>query len=314
MQILHIGDQAGVACIFAKFQRLRGDQSKVIGIVGDKYGIYEFYKDFIRKVGKETFLDTCLQEAEHADIIHVHGEISALFEIRKKFGISKKIILHYHGTDIRGLEGLQHKRDRPNFFSSILAVMIRKLIGIRIDKKYLNFLAQKLADAVLVSTPDLLKLVKNGILVPIPVDIDHFQPEKSPRNQTSSALTFNTEVSDINRALAYCRENGIELSIEVHDRTTNPIKYNDMPYFMKKYRVYVDIRYIKELLLENLSSTALQSLACGLRVLDYKLAFLDRFPNEHDPRVLVSCLSDIYLRKRNFRLYIWSFLFRLKKN
>lgn len=235
-----------------------------------------------------------------------------MFELRKKFGTSKKIILHYLGTDIRGLEGLNNSP--PNLFSLILAVTKRKVGGIPIDRKYLNFLAQNLADVVLVATPDLLQLVRNGILVPIPVDIDHFKLDKSPKNQKSDALTFNTEVTDISSALDYCRKNGINLDIDVYDRTTNPIMYRDMPDFLKQYRAYVDIRYIRGLLLENLSSTALQSLACGLRVLNYKLAYLDSFPNEHDPRNVVSCLSDIYLRKRSIWLFIWSFFFRLKRS
>src|SRR6185436_3124143 len=85
MRILHILDAAGVACIYSKYQRKQGHDAKVIWNrdVLDKYGIYDFYRDYV---------------------IHVHGYIDILFELRKKFHRQKKIILHYHGTDIRGLK------------------------------------------------------------------------------------------------------------------------------------------------------------------------------------------------------------------
>jgi hypothetical protein len=45
MRILHIWDQAGVACIIAKYQQLEGHNSEVIRISGyDPYGINNFYK------------------------------------------------------------------------------------------------------------------------------------------------------------------------------------------------------------------------------------------------------------------------------
>jgi hypothetical protein len=46
--------------------------------------------------------------------------------------------------------------------------------------------------------------------------------------------------------------------------------------------------------LENLSSTALQSLASGLKVLDYKLQFRQGLPPKHNAVNVVSQLSAIY--------------------
>ena len=106
MRILHILDAAGVACIYSKYQRMQGHDASVIWNkdVADKYGIYEFYKDYLIKVTYEKFTQTCLKEGESVDVIHVHGYIDIMFELRKKFQNQKKIILHYHGTDIRGLK------------------------------------------------------------------------------------------------------------------------------------------------------------------------------------------------------------------
>jgi hypothetical protein len=70
--------------------------------------------------------------------------------------------------------------------------------------------------------------------------------------------------------------------------------YGEMPDFLKQYELYVDIRYVNKKVLENLSKTALESLACGLRVLDYKLNYHKGLPSEHNPSHVISELSHIY--------------------
>jgi hypothetical protein len=90
--------------------------------------------------------------------------------------------------------------------------------------------------------------------------------------------------------------------------------YADMPGFLKKYQIYVDIRYIKQTILRNLSSTALQSLASGLRVLDYQLNYHDTFPVEHDPVNLTRKLLGLYVvKRRRFSRYLWYLAFRISR-
>jgi hypothetical protein len=161
-------------------------------------------------------------------------------------------------------------------------------------KKIGHIRAQKLADAVCVSTPDLLPLVRSGIHIPIPIDTEHFSPKNNSKGKLKDAFTINSEVTNIQRALDLCKKNQINLNIEVIDRTKNPILYADIPDFIRGYRTYVDIRYVNDIVLENLSSTALQSLACGLSVLDYKLQFRRGLPSEHNAENVASQLSKIY--------------------
>jgi hypothetical protein len=289
MRILHLLDAAGVACIYSKYQRLEGYDASVIWNkdVADKYGIYEFYKDHIVNVPYEKFTQTCLKEGETADVIHVHGYIDILFELRKKFGRQKKVILNYHGTDIRGLK----KQELPHrSLLSDTAIKLKMLYR----KKIGHARAQKLADVVCVSTPDLLPLVRNGIHIPIPIDTKHFSPKSNPSGELKEAFTINSEVTNIQRALDLCKKNHINLNVEVFDRTKNPIMYADIPDFIRGYRTYVDIRYVNDIVLENLSSTALQSLACGLSVVDYKLEFRRGLPKEHDAVNVAAQLSKIY--------------------
>ena len=105
MKILHINDKAGVACILVKYQRLSGIESKVLSSnTIDKFGILKFYKDYVDIVDPVNFVEYCISEAKNADIIHIHSGEQLVIKMRKTFGNSKKIILHYHGTDIRGLK------------------------------------------------------------------------------------------------------------------------------------------------------------------------------------------------------------------
>ena len=99
MKILHIHDKAGVACILAKYQRLSGRESKVLSSNKiDKYGILKFYEDYVDVVDRDSFVEYCLSEAKSADIIHIHSDEQLVIKIRKAYGNSKKIVLHYHGT------------------------------------------------------------------------------------------------------------------------------------------------------------------------------------------------------------------------
>ena len=200
MHILHILDAAGVACIYSKFQQTKGHESKVIWNkdVGDKYGIYDYYKDYIINVSHAEFTERCLREGKNAEVIHVHGYIDILFKLHKKFHKSKKFILHYHGTDIRGLnrQMLPH-RSRLSDTVITLKRLYRKKIG--------HSKAQKLADAVCVSTPDLLPLVRNGIHIPIPIDTYHFKPDNNSSVELKEAFTVNSEVTNIQWLLTIVR-------------------------------------------------------------------------------------------------------------
>lgn len=296
LNILHIWDQAGVACVLAKYQRrMQGCQSKVIITSNaDKFGIYDFYSssnnnnnnddnDNIADVvaSPQDFVGTCLKRAEKADVIHVHSRADMVPILRKRFGDSKVIVLHYHGTDIRGLRkySLPHRSIASDI--AIMAIYTAR----RIKNRSTNPQAQKMADRVVVATPDLLELAPPmSVYVPNPVDVDHFRPiRKNPaagertgqsddedNNSSTKALTFNTETADLQLVMQHFEKSRLPYELEVYDRTKNPIRYGDMPAFLGKYRAYVDIRYVNGKVLQNQSKTALEALACGLKVIDRK--------------------------------------------
>jgi glycosyltransferase involved in cell wall biosynthesis len=296
MRILHVWDQAGVAFELAKYQRLRGyDSNAIMAREFDKYGISRFYKEYVIDTTREEFVQRSLDEARSADVLHIHSRSDMVFKFRKRFGNSKKIILEYHGSDIRGIkkQELPHRSKLSDL--AVRGIFTYRRMRDRILRIQLN--AQRMADAVMVSTPDLLPLVSNAIYLPNPVDTDHFTPDKvSLKPERAHALTMDTEAIDIRLTLDYCKKNNVKADIDVYNRIKNPIMYGDMPTFLKKYALYVDVRYVDGRILENLSKTALEALACGLDVLDYKLDRRHSLPSEHIPMNVISRLESIYLR------------------
>ena len=305
MRVLHINDQAGVACVLAKYQLRNGIESKVVSNnTIDKFGILKFYKDYVNIVKPIDFVDHCIAEAKDADIIHIHSNETLVFKIREAFGNSKKIILHYHGTDIRGLVKkkseksiLQNMKNKNKLFLR----KIKKRLWLIKRGYYKSFSveAQNLANEILVATPDLLTLLHNANYLPNPVDLDHFSKKNNNKEEPKyniNALTIHTETGDIQKTLEYCKINNINLKINVYDRTKKPLLYEEVPNFLKKYDIYVDIRVVNGKILENYSKTALESLACGLKVLNYKLEYVDKLPEIHNPVNVVNKLQNIYNR------------------
>jgi glycosyltransferase involved in cell wall biosynthesis len=294
LKILHINDQAGVACILAKFQEKQGVKSKVIAIP-DKYGIKEYYKNNVILVEKENFYNTSLNESASYDIIHLHSVDALVYKLRRRYGNKKKIILHYHGTELRG-----------NYKKSISLALRLKRVGVKMKNKLwllrngytgsIQQTMQHLADIVLVSTPDLLKLANKSYYLPNPVDTELFNENISSFNKDDKydAITIKTEAIDIQKALNYIKDRNLTHNIYVHDRTYNPTPYKDMPDLLKKYNTYIDIKFVNGKLLESSSKTALESLACGLQVLNYQLKYINKLPHEHEALNVVKNLFNLY--------------------
>jgi glycosyltransferase involved in cell wall biosynthesis len=278
LNILHIWDQSAVACVLAKNQQKLGHEVKILRRTGyDRYGIYEFYGEIVTLIPEENFLELSLQEANKADLVHIHSRTDALFYIRRKSNKRNKIIMHFHGSDLRGINQKYKRQDlllNPG-------LLVRNSRSTRVRRKN-NLLAERSADKVLYSTADLRKFLKrnDSVLINIPIDTDHFTPNTN--NQTSKDFfIFNTEaISNMKWIIDYCKRSGID-NLKVIDRMKHPVKYSDMPRFLKQFGTYVDIRYVNDNVLSNLSTTALQSLACGLKVVNYNLEQVSELPRYH---------------------------------
>jgi len=148
--ILHIGNTASVPYYISRAQRKLGIKSDVLSFYNPPYWKkidYYYLSKLPFPINRIFRLLWVLLFFRDYDIYHFHYE-SILFGLDlplwKSFG--KKIIIHYHGTDIR-------------------------------DKKE-NWFYSKNADLIFVSTPDLLKYSKRARWLPNPIDLDEINKVK----------------------------------------------------------------------------------------------------------------------------------------
>jgi hypothetical protein len=266
MKILHVWDQAGVACILAKYQRKLGHDVLVMKRLGyDPFQVFQFYGLPLLDLDGKSFLNQVTKKAREYDIIHVHSISKIIPDLRKRYP-NKTIILHYHGSDVRG------------------AV-----------KTSLQLSGEELSDAIIGSTEDLQPHVGSKMLhVPNPVDTEHFRPTRNIDCHATDALTFKTTDSDTNKIIALLKESGIELSLKIVDRQSDPVPYSEMPHLISGFRTYVDLKFVRGKLLHAPSKTGLECLACGLRVLNYKMEYTDNLPEVYMPEKCAATMLAIY--------------------
>jgi hypothetical protein len=261
LKILHVWDQAGVACILAKQHRKQGHEVRILKRAGyDPFGISQFYGEPLLDMDGKSFLKFAVKQADGYDAVHVHSIYKIIPDLRKKYP-DKKLVLHYHGSEVRG-----------------------KADPLREE-------AEGKADAIIGSTKDLQNYVNNMVHVPNPVDTDHFKPDGALGDK---AFTIRTTRGDAQWVLDYIKKNGIDLDVEVIDREGSPIPYVQVPSVLRQYGTYVDIKYIDGMLLAAPSKTGLESLACGLAVLNHELQFVKGLPEEHKPKVVAQKVMAAY--------------------
>jgi glycosyltransferase involved in cell wall biosynthesis len=252
MKILHVWNTAAVPSILSKFLRRKGVASDVImrGAF-DRYGFKKFYANCTTNydVSVMDFFLIALKKASDYDIIHIHS-VDKLVPLIK-FCHKKPVLLHYHGTDIRG-------RGR-NF----------------IKKVYRSF-----SNGMLVSTPDLLTDLPKAIHIPNPVDIDLFQRTHRRVDAKGRALFFLKYPDNrviIDTVKKYAEKKGLKL--EIYDRRYQgeSILYEKLPQLYNRYEYFID-----RIILKDLSKMALEALACGVKVIKDEHILTD-LPKSHDP-------------------------------
>lgn len=166
----------------------------------------------------------------------------------------KPVVLHYHGDDIRGKWRL-----RRNYWSK--------------------------ANVILYSTLDLLddEVPRHAVYMPNPVDTEFFQKSIKSNQEKNSALAFRYHL-DETKADRYALKHGVFVRIlERH------IPYKEMPEKLKRYEYYIDQTEIP-----SLSKTALEALACGLKVIRWDGEIVENLPEEHTPENVAKRIWRIY--------------------
>jgi len=82
-------------------------------------------------------------------------------------------------------------------------------------------------------------------------------------------------------------KNGLKL--EIVDRVRQPIPYMRLPTFLNSFEYYIDRNYIP-----SLSKTALEALACGVKVIRWDGKIIKKLPEQHKPENVIRKLAEIY--------------------
>jgi len=175
---------------------------------------------------------------------------------------NKPLIIHYHGSKIRGQ---WHRR-----------------------KKYWKY-----ADQIFVVTSDLLKgAPKNVKLIQNPIDKTLFFPQRN--HESLRAIHFKYRVDDI--AIKIAEKHDLHLLI--YDRKKNPIPHIKMPAFLNQFTHLIDVKKdLRGNLLsppEAISKTALEALACNLKVIPYNGEIISGLTYYHEPEFVVTRIYEIY--------------------
>lgn len=256
MRVLHIHNIAGVACVIAKFmdKTFNTESLVVMRKAFDRFGVTTYGQTW--NCGPKIFTIKCLWLARKFDVIHVH-DFDKIVPWLKRLYHNKPIILHYHGTRIRN-----RWKEREQFWSK--------------------------ADAILVSTPDLLKdAPKHAIFIPNPVDTDLFTLKNHRPKNTALYIVKHQEGEDLKWPLNIAEN--LNLRVHIHDRVTNPIPHLKLPQFLNDFEYYIDRNYVP-----SLSKTALEALACGLKVIDYNRELVRELPEQHEPQNVTPQLYKLY--------------------
>lgn len=258
MKILFIGDICGIASLQRKYlKQLYGIEGNVVQRVRyDLGGVSQFYKATMKGSSNSLKTYSISQSLVH-DVVHVHAYDTLVRWV--KWLARKPIVLQYHGSDIRW-----RREEKRKYY--------------------------KHADQIIVSTPDLLEDMPEATYLPNPVDTELFVPRKK-KFCLGTAFHFLYDADD------YAKEftETYSLSLVTHDRSVDPIPYYEMPQVLSKYEYYVDVRRSNGKIVECLSRTALEALACGVKVINWKGEVLvPPLPNEHNPEVSAEKLKKIY--------------------
>jgi len=151
------------------------------------------------------------------------------------------------------------------------------------------------ADVVFVSTQDLLEdAPKSVIYVPNPVDTDLFYPKTNCNRKPKSALALRYHL-DEKRAINYAQKYGLQLTFLERN-----IPHKKMPKVFSRYEYYIDRTEIP-----SLSKTALEALACGLKVIRWDGRMVAGLPKQHTPKDVCEKIYRIYCDVNKNELEYW---------
>ena len=163
-----------------------------------------------------------------------------------------------------------------------------------------RWIGEKFADAVIVSTPDLLQYSTAipSSYIPNPVDIEHFDIKKIGNvEKNNSNLQIHQSFRGKNMVPEFLKNNGIDLDISSLEYYSRDTKYRDMPKYLAQYSGFIDIFIVDGILQHVNSLTGLQAMAMNVPVLCYDLKWKSVFLEKHTPNQVLAAWYKIYNSK-----------------
>jgi len=257
-RILHVWNTAGVASVIAKFSDREFQTSSLVITrkAADRVGLTTYGRAY--SDGAARFFLRALLMARTVDLVHVHS-LDRIVPWAKRVA-GKPVVLHYHGTDIEGR--WKEKEGR-----------------------------WKEADYIAVSTPNLLEGAPGAaVFMPNPVDTDIFRPSGGPR-EPGSALSFRYGMD------AEAEEEARRLGLRLTWLDRWSVSHDKMPEVLSRYAYYIDMRKPPEhVQARSTGKAALEALACGCRVVNWKGEVFEGLPAQNDPVDVAEKWHEVYLR------------------
>ncbi|HEV8405030.1 MAG TPA: hypothetical protein VGQ13_03895 [Nitrososphaera sp.] len=262
LKILHIWNIGGTSLIARTMNRLFPESYSTVVMrkVWDIWNLTTYGE--LWDVGPKMFVAKALLYSRKFDIIHVHA-LDKIVPWIKLIYPRKPVVLQYHGLDIRG------EWNDPN--------------KVKLWSK---------ADVLLVWTSDLLEGAPANVkCLTNPVDTELFFPNIKPASK-GKAFHFSYYADEEAKALA----NKMKLYLDIHDRLNNPIPNNNMPNVYSQYEYYIDVKRKspETPVIRHISRSALEALACGLKVITAEGKVIEAFPEEHNPENVARELWKVY--------------------
>jgi len=143
------------------------------------------------------------------------------------------------------------------------------------------------ADLILYSTKDLRtdETPKKATWLACPIDTDLFYPK--PLKKRGTALTLGYGADDL--ANQYALEKGLTLTV-----IKRSMPYKKMGDLLSQYEYYIDVKRKDGQVIEAISKTGLEALACGRKVIGWEKQIVTELPQENRPENVVRKLYSLY--------------------
>lgn len=258
-----IGDTAGQSGLLCRYLRKEHEVVVLSRMIFDRYMTGDYYRTNRVDCSARYFLKVCVDYIRGfmPDIVHI-SSMPKFVVLLKPFLIGKKVVNHYHGSDVRDYAPI-----------------------------WLKYLAESVANVTLISTLDLsayCAIPEKVMHLPQPIDVDLFKPVRVENNGKWLAM-FQSD-----KWLSIKPDSLRDKEIVSFDRKAKKIMYADMPVFLSGFEGYIDVKVVDGFRLQAMSQTGLQCLSLGLSVYDYDDQIRRGFPAYHGASFVADKLAAVY--------------------